>query len=353
MHNNHSQEHQDNKDNSNHTHGEKRNDHEPIEELLQDKHQHEAVRAAAASLLGKQKKERSVHTLVAALHDPAWFVRAEVVLALGRMEQHIPIQVLLSQLKNKYEHPTVRIVAIRVLVSHGHSIPVDILRSTLRSKDVPLREATMEAIKQILQETPLTRELYMLLQEVSRKDKEDSIRTAVVHILRQMEEVHPEQLWLIRNDHLKRVRGFRRLVLCCWIAIVGYLSLIAWNLYHLLYLSPVERSGVTLIEILTKVVPLGPFTSFSSHFPLVYILFALVFCLVVYSLIKATESVWRPLSRGQRESNGTRELWSIGALTTIPIEHHHEGSNVLLQVCLGLILVVLLLLSICASIWDL
>jgi HEAT repeat protein len=331
--------------------------HEPmqiqlIEDLLHDRHQHEAVRAAAASLLGKQRKETSVHALVAALHDPAWFVRAEVVLALGRMEQPAPIQELLVQLLNKYEHPTVRIVAIRVLVSRGYSIPVDILRSTLRSKDVPLREATMEAIGQ-LQGAVLTKDLYKLLQEVRLKDKENSIRTAAEHILRQMEEANPQQLWLIRNDGRKRVRNFRLLILCCWTAILGYLSLIAWNLYHLLYLSRAQRSGATLVEILSNVVPLGPLASF-SHSPFVYILFALAFCLVVYSLIKATESAWRSPARDQRDGNRSRELWSIGALTTIPIERHHEIGNFHLQVCLGLILVVLLLLSICVSVlWDL
>jgi hypothetical protein len=241
----------------------------------------------------------------------------------------------------------VRIVAIRVLVAHGYSIPVDILRSALRSKDVPLRETTMEAIEQ-LQGAILTRELYKLLQEVRLKDKENTIRTAAEHILRQMEEADPEQLCLIRHDDQRRLQHFRLLVLSCWIAILGYLSLIAWNLYHLLYLSPMGRGEINIIAILSEVVPLGPFATF-NHSPLVYMLFAFLFFLIVYSLIRATEGAWRPPGRGQEDDNGTRKFWSTGTLATVPIEHPHETSNIFVHGCLGLILIVLLL-GVCVTI---
>lgn len=322
---------------------------QPVIGLLYDKAEPETVRAAAAAVLGKQKQKEALSALLAALHDAAWYVRTEAVLALGEMENDAAVALLLQRLRDKKEHTAVRTAAIQVLGRQKRIIPVNVLRSALESEDVLLREATVGAIGHLGGILP-TKERYALLQKVRLNDEETIVREAARYILEQMEETDSREIQHIRNVERRALFRLRVLVSCCWACMLFYLGATAWNLSQQPY-PLIKYTGNlphNLVEAVSKVIAIIPFMPVDHSLPL-YLLFVLLFCFFFFRLIVLTVSVWGSPVRRRRRRNETHRLWSIGIQTSLPISYPHEMSK-LLQSCLSLLLVLAFLLL---SMWVL
>ncbi|HKF36425.1 MAG TPA: HEAT repeat domain-containing protein [Ktedonobacteraceae bacterium] len=138
------------------------------------------LRAAALQALGnraEQGESLPITTVVAALHDPEWSVRAIAALTLRLGGERVPLEPLLDALGDEDE--SVRAAAARALGAMGARVPVKALEETLHDDSWRVREAAVLALGELGQRVPV--EIFL---EAAR-DSDEEVREAVNLVLRQ------------------------------------------------------------------------------------------------------------------------------------------------------------------------
>jgi len=146
------------------------------------KHEASAVRVAAVRTL-EQGGTSSIEPLVAALHDPAWEVRAAAVWALGKHGEQAPRDALMGALAD--EDPSVRAAALRTLGSLGDRVPLEPIRRALQDPAWQVREIAVLTLGERGEQAPLEALVTLVHDEHAR------VREAARMAL---EQSHPEAL---------------------------------------------------------------------------------------------------------------------------------------------------------------
>ncbi len=146
------------------------------------KHEASAVRVAAVRAL-EQGETSSIEPLVAALHDPAWEVRAAAVWALGKLGEQAPLEALIGALAD--EDPSVRAAALRTLGLLGDRVPLEPIIRALHDPAWQVREIAALTLGEHSEQAPLEALVTML------DDEHISVREAARMAL---EQSHPEAL---------------------------------------------------------------------------------------------------------------------------------------------------------------
>lgn len=102
---------------------------------------------AAIRTLAMRGDQASVVSLTAALHDPAWYVRAAAAQALGKMRGRIPVDELVQAVSDEDE--SVRAAAVWALGQAGIDAPVEPLLTALRDPAWLVREAAELALDEL------------------------------------------------------------------------------------------------------------------------------------------------------------------------------------------------------------
>jgi WD40 repeat protein len=146
------------------------------------KHEASAVRVAAVRAL-EQGETSSIEPLVAALHDPAWEVRAAAVWALGKLGEQAPLEALIGALAD--EDPSVQAAALRTLGLLGDRVSLELIIRALRDPAWQVREIAALTLGERGEQAPLEPLVTML------DDEHTSVREAARMAL---EQSHPEAL---------------------------------------------------------------------------------------------------------------------------------------------------------------
>src|SRR5260221_1211943 len=152
------------------------------------KHEASAVRVAAVRAL-EQGETSSIEPLVAALHDPAWEVRAAAVWALGKRGEQAPLEALIGAFAD--EDPSVRAAALRTLSLVGDRVSQEPIIRALHDPAWQVREIAVLALGERGEQAPLEPLVTML------SDEHTSVRETAGMALGQS---HPEALSMVSSD---------------------------------------------------------------------------------------------------------------------------------------------------------
>jgi WD40 repeat protein len=152
------------------------------------KHEASAVRVAAVRAL-EQGETSSIEPLVAALHDPAWEVRAAAVWALGKRGEQAPLEALIGALAD--EDPSVRAAALRTLGLLGDRVPLEPIIRALQDPAWQVREIAALTLGERGEQAPLAALVTML------DDAHTSVHEAASIAL---EQLYPEAMSTVSSD---------------------------------------------------------------------------------------------------------------------------------------------------------
>jgi hypothetical protein len=164
--------------------------------LQQDEHQ--AVRAAAAKVLGMIRAESSILPLIAALQDVSWHVRTAAVTALGKQEAQVPIEPLITALSD--EDDSVRTAAAWSIGQLGLHASIAPLIAALQDSAWQVRESAARSLGKLGAQAagePLLAAL---------KDKDEQVREAASYALRQI----PATPFLYKDRNTGAIRPVSR-----------------------------------------------------------------------------------------------------------------------------------------------
>lgn len=153
--------------------------------------EHKAVRAAAALALGKSGRHVLGEPLLAALKDPEWQVRAAAVQAVGMLHEQFSREVLIPGLSD--EEAIVRASTLRALTRFGGRPYLDLLLPSFHDTSWLVRETAALLLSEPGKSTPI--EPLML----TLKDENRCVREAAQMAL---EQSHSDELPMLLADFI-------------------------------------------------------------------------------------------------------------------------------------------------------
>jgi hypothetical protein len=157
----------------------------------------ELVRVTAIDAIATLEELIPLHTLLAALEDPCWEVRAAVARIFGDINQQMIVEVLKEKYQ-KEEDESVRETIIRSLGRKGARMPVKFLCSIVRYDPSWLvREAAAWALGQLGEHAPI-----QPLVDTLESDIDESVRAAAIRALGRIgnREVEPLLFSILRES---------------------------------------------------------------------------------------------------------------------------------------------------------